>query len=293
MLNHLLHDTDRDGWGSAALLVATFGPASCRLHPCAEKDPRALLAGMEVDAADRVWVLDLPAPPDWWGVRHRCALTWVDHHLLSWRESAPEWIQVVLPAHARRTTTMHVLVEHGLISVPRPMDWIALLTRRDVTSPWGDAFDAMRDPTDLELDTLPALLCGGPLGAPLPDELGGLASRSREDRADIRRTLESAPTRRATCLVRIDIADARRIALGRYSLEAARLYPGVVIAIVHRGRTLYLGTGSWTGRFDLHAHLAARGFTPRGHDYVCFAGIPGERMDAELAALDEALERST
>jgi hypothetical protein len=47
--HHVIHDTDRDGRGSAALLAAQLGPASCVLHPMRGKDVIGVLAKLPAD----------------------------------------------------------------------------------------------------------------------------------------------------------------------------------------------------------------------------------------------------
>jgi hypothetical protein len=61
----IIHDTDRDGWGSAAMLVAELGPARCVLHPTASKDGLAEIAKVDAHPGDHVWVLDIPTPGNW------------------------------------------------------------------------------------------------------------------------------------------------------------------------------------------------------------------------------------
>ena len=36
-MHHVIHDTDRDGWGSAALMLASLEPGNCIIHPTVRK----------------------------------------------------------------------------------------------------------------------------------------------------------------------------------------------------------------------------------------------------------------
>ena len=63
MINaQIIHDLDRDGWGSAALLVAELGADRCRLYAIRtkDKDVRPVIAELATDTGDQVWVLDHP-----------------------------------------------------------------------------------------------------------------------------------------------------------------------------------------------------------------------------------------
>ena len=68
-----IHDVDRAGLGSAAIVCAEFGPENVLVAPTKMNDVRPLLARHE--ASHSVMVLDIPAPPSWDGlwdrVRHR------------------------------------------------------------------------------------------------------------------------------------------------------------------------------------------------------------------------------
>ena len=51
----LVHDIDRDGWGSAALLCAAVGPDQVRLHPLRGKDVLGPLGRFD-GGVEQVWV---------------------------------------------------------------------------------------------------------------------------------------------------------------------------------------------------------------------------------------------
>ncbi|MET0387935.1 MAG: hypothetical protein ABW321_18325, partial [Polyangiales bacterium] len=113
--HHIVHDTDRDGWGSAALLLACVKPARAVLHPQRDKDVVALVNGLRVAAGDQVYVLDIPAPADWSALAQPAGeLLWVDHHMASWGAARPSWVRAILPTHDEPTTTMRLLVQAEL-----------------------------------------------------------------------------------------------------------------------------------------------------------------------------------
>jgi hypothetical protein len=64
-MNHIIHDVDRDGWGSAALVVAEVRPENCRLYPVRDKEIFAVLRGIEAANGDTIWILDIPGPQTW------------------------------------------------------------------------------------------------------------------------------------------------------------------------------------------------------------------------------------
>ena len=137
----IIHDVDRDGWGSAALLVEALGPESCELRPTKSKDVRRIVDGAHPE--QHVWVLDIPAPPSWAGWDRRDAeTTWVDHHLASWSRPAPMWIRAIVPETDRPTTTMSLLVRHGLASPGTGHELARRLCTRDDDA-WGEVFDGL------------------------------------------------------------------------------------------------------------------------------------------------------
>lgn len=66
-MNHIIHDVDRDGWGSAALLLAELTPINCRLYPTREKEVLGIIRAPKVAKGDTVWILDIPGPQCWCG----------------------------------------------------------------------------------------------------------------------------------------------------------------------------------------------------------------------------------
>lgn len=295
MIAHLIHDTDRDGWGSAAMLLAEFGPERCELHPHPGKDVRSALNRLGLSVDDRVFVLDLPAPPTWTGLRKPpCRVTWVDHHLSAWREPAPSWIEVVLPETSKPTVTMALLVKNRLVPDPAVIDrYVSGLCGGDPDSDWGAALDALKDPSasPMAVAELARLLALGPAGAPLPSELRPLADETRRTREIVDVVLSGAPTvLLGEHLVRVDIANAHGVPLARYSLAARGVHGDRVVAIVHRGSRLYVGRPSGREGLDLVKHFTTRELRPKGHPYVCTVQLSRDRVDHEVSALREAIE---
>jgi hypothetical protein len=284
--NHIIHDTDRDGWGSAAMLLAELGHENCHLHPMRTKDVSGVFNLLPPDA--NVFVLDLPALVDWNVLRER-PVTWVDHHLAAWNGSPPPWVRVVLPADDRPTTTMKLLVTSGLVTVPHAMRFVAAMCRRSPPFAWGQVFDAMRDDVP-EVDNLSELLAQAPSGGPIPASLQPLLLATAKIADAVDAVLASAATFRTGPIVRIDINDAHRIPLARYSLAAERQHPGLVRVLVHRRERLYVGRDSRTAGVDLIAHFRSRGLDPKGHPYVCTVSVHASAIDDEIAALGIAVE---
>ena len=50
-IHHVIHGIDRDGWGFAALLIASFGPSICRIHPTREKNVILIVLALPLDRA--------------------------------------------------------------------------------------------------------------------------------------------------------------------------------------------------------------------------------------------------
>jgi hypothetical protein len=285
---HILHDTDRDGWGSAALLVAALGPDRAVLRPCTKKDLRSAFTALDLDEHDQLFVLDLPAPEDWSSLRHPpCGVTWVDHHLSAWVPPHPSWVRAVLPAHTKPTTTMRVLVEAGLVSLPRALHFVSALCRRSPTSDWGQVFDALRT-GDRYIEGLAKFIALGPHGESVPARLQFLITEAQGVDALVTIVLDSTRMTRSGRVVRFDLHDAHRIPLSRYSLEAERRFPNAIRVLVYRRTRLYVGRSSRGQDIDLLAHFRARGLEPQGHPYVCCVAIPSKCIDAEVDALAEA-----
>ena len=116
MTTIIIHDVDRDGLGSAAMICAELGPENVLLVPTKVKDVRPLLAHHE--APRSVMVLDIPAPPSWDGISTDVAITWVDHHLAAWHCARPPNVKTILPTTCTPTTTMSLLVKHGIVTIP-------------------------------------------------------------------------------------------------------------------------------------------------------------------------------
>jgi len=285
-MHHLIFDSDRDGWGSAALLLAELGPDACTLHPMRGKDAAAVLRDVPGDCA--ALVLDLPAPATWEAVPER-TVTWVDHHVAAWGAPVPTWVRAVLPSNARPTTTMRLLVEAGLVGIPGAMTFVSAMCRRSPPFPWGLVIDAMRDGTP-DVEDLPQLLARAPRGEPVPAALLPLLRETEDRLGRVEALLDAAPTSQHGPVVRVDLADAQGIPLAQFSLAMARRYPGCLRVIVHRHGRLYAGRDSKGAGLDLIAHFRGRGLDPRGHAYVCTLAISSKRIDDEIANLVEGAQ---
>jgi len=295
--HHLIvHDIDRDGWGSAALLSAALGPEQVRLLPLRGKDALGALHDIAADIT-QVWVLDIPAPSRW---PHEppaglpLPLRWADHHMATWRAPHPAWVEAILPRTNRPTTTMTVLRHAGLLDdVPGALAYTRALCS-PAPSAWGAVLDGLGRSDDLSLDELPALLAAGPLGEPPPPALGRFAALAAEATGEVERRLAAAPRERHGDLLLVRLADAGGIPLKTYSLTARQGQPPeTVVALVHRGRLLYVGRDSRRPGLNLLTHFRARGLKPKGHSYVAFVTVPPGRMDDEVAALAAAVDGGT
>ncbi len=174
-MHHIIHDLDRDGWGSAALLVVELGAEGCRLYPTRHKDLRPIFADLTLDARDHLWVLDIPAPPTWTGleVPDGVRATWVDHHLPAWTTQPPGWVDAILPNDRRPTTTMSLLVKRGLVNLAGAMDFVHRLCADDGFD-WGLVFDglsAMFPDLPVPVGEIPPLLAVALCGESVPTEL--------------------------------------------------------------------------------------------------------------------------
>lgn len=289
---HLVHDVDRDGLGSAAILCAELGPDRVRLHPTKAKDVRPLLADLEGE----VIVLDIGAPPSWDGVPRNLDITWVDHHLAAWGSTPPPNAKVILPTTDKPTTTMSLLVKHKLVKIPNVIDaYVGKLCGGDPDFEWGFVFDSM---TRMFPDwpvapvELPDLLAPGPRGEPVPDRLMHLVEETRRAREICRAILDAAPTRVLDQAVVVQTADAKGIPLAQFSLEIQRRHPGRVAVVVHRGSLLYCGRPSGRRGLDFVRHFLDRGLDPKGHPYVVTVRVPAGDVPAELHALLVAIQEA-
>lgn len=284
-MNHIVHDTDRDGWGSAALLSATVEPTDSKLYQVPNKQVVDVLNRLQPRDDDSIHVLDLAAPDDWSNLRRpACEVVWLDHHVLSWSAAYPSWIRVLLPPDDKPTTTMSLLVQTGLVSLPGARAFIAGLCRRSPPFDWGLLFDAIDDRLP-KLANFPALLRSGPYGAPVPAELQPLLKRAEGQAQVVESVLDASPTVINDHLVVCRLGDAQGIRLRFYSLSLARRYPDRICVLVHRQRRLYVGRNSRARGPDLMAHFSTRGLQPKGHGYVCFVEVPAAQIENELAAL--------
>ena len=292
-VHFLIHDIDRDGWGSAALLSAAFGPDLVRLLPLRSKDAFGALRGLPTADISQVWVLDIPAParwPDEPPTGLPLPLRWADHHMATWRAPHPDWVEAILPKTDRPTTTMTVLRHAGLLDdVPDALTFTRTLCSPE-PSAWGAVLDGLGRADDLPLHQLPALLAAAARGAPPPADLDRFAALAEKATSEVDRRLAAASRDRHGDLLVVRLADAGGIPLKAYSLAARQGEPpDTVVALVHRDRLLYVGRDSRRTGLDLLAQFRGRGLAPRGHSYVAFVQVPTGRMEDEVAALAAAV----
>lgn len=285
---------DRDGWGSATLLVATLGPDVCDLDPTKSKHVVPLVN--DADHNHHIWVLDIPAPTSWESLAKPTAgITWVDHHLASWSTPPPSWVRTVLPVDDRPTTTMSLLVRHGLAVVEGGHEFVRrLCTLED--APWGLVFDGLSEmfpDLPVPLEALPELLAAAPRGDDVPAALIPAMDRARRQRKIVDEILAEADLAVEPGLVVARLDDARRVPLSRYSLALGRRHPGRLAVIVHRQQRLYCGRSSQQPGLDLIQHFRNRGFDPKGHPYVCNVDMRKDLIEDELAALRAAMDIAT
>lgn len=285
----VVHDVDRDGLGAAAMLCAQLGPENVRLHPTKSKDVRGILANLD----GRVLVLDIPAPPTWEGVPPRLEIRWIDHHLAAWSSTPPANVDALVPKTNKPTTTMSMLVKHGVVTMPGVVAFVRKLCGEDPEFEWGFAFDAMARTFPnwpVENAALPVLLAPGPRGEAVPRALRPLVEDAARARTTVRRILESAPTQIHTGVVRVDLGDAEGIPLAQFSLASQRRNPGRGAVLVHRGSLLYCGRASGKPGPDLLQHFRERGLDPKGHAYVVSVRVPRGRIEDEVEAVVAAFE---
>jgi hypothetical protein len=184
--NLIIHDVDRDGWGSAALLVAELGYERCRLYPTVQKDGLMLMDWVEPRSGEHVWLLDIPTPKRWNDPPRRLGveITWVDHHRVPATDSPPGHIRLLGPTSSKPTTTMHLLVEHGLVpSLHKPMEFVRTLCVPNFETAWTriiDGMSAVWPEIPVDIDDLPSLLAGAPLGEPPSTVLEPLEDQATE-----------------------------------------------------------------------------------------------------------------
>lgn len=290
---HIVHDVDRDGLGSAAMLCAELGPDRVRLHPTKDKDVRALLTDLEGE----VIVLDIGAPPSWAGVPASLDITWVDHHLATWGSTPPPNVKPILPTTDKATTTMSLLVKHQVVTIPNVIDgYVGKLCGGEPDFAWGFVFDALTKMRigdwPVEIAELPALLAPGPRGEPVPARLMHLVEETRRARETCRAILDASPTQVLDQAVVVETSDAKRIPLARFSLEIQRRHPGRIAVVVHRGSLLYCGRPSGRPGLDFVEHFLDRGLDPKGHPYVVTVRVRPGDMPSELQALLVAIREA-
>ena len=293
-MNHIIHDIDRDGWGSAAMILAQLGAENCRLYPTRDKEIFNLIRNVGTNAGDVIWVLDIPGPTSWmeFPSRNDVRTIWIDHHLNSWEQDAPKTVEVVLPKTKKATTTMSVLASQRLVSFNGAMDFARSLCSRGNESEWGLVFDGLTTLAPhfpVPIIDLPKFLAGAPKGEPIPDKLKSIVVDTRSKNETVTRVLREAKWKIGNNLAVAYIANAQKIPLGRYSLHAAALHPDKVRVLVHRSSLIYCGRNSQKIGIDLFQHFKSRGLEPKGHAYVCFVNATSNQVQAELDALRVAL----
>ena len=210
----VVHDVDRDGLGSAAMICAELGPEHVRLHPAKLKDVRPRL----LDLHGPVIVLDIPAPPSWDGIDVRLDVTWIDHHLAAWHTPPPANVRPILPATPKPTTTMSLLVKHHIVNIPDVVAFVRKLCGDDPEFDWGLAFDTLSRTFprwSIGTDELPALLAEGPFGRSVPDRLLPHVEEATTARDSVLRILEAAPTRECGTAVVVELSEAEGIPLAQ------------------------------------------------------------------------------
>lgn len=293
-MNHIIHDVDRDGWGSAAMLVAQLGPENCHLYPTRDKEVFGILRDINATVGDSIWVLDIPGPNSWYGfpVRNGIRMVWVDHHLNSWNTVSPSSVEAVLPKTRAATTTMSVLVTEKIVRIAGAMDFARSLCARGSKSEWALVFDGLTTMTPkfpVPISDLPMLLAGAAKGEAVPEVLKSIAATTRMENETVQRVLGDAKWEIGDSIAVAYIGDAHRIPLARYSMAAAALHPGKLRVLVHRSCRLYCGRDSQTFGLDLIQHFRQRGLDPKGHGYVCTVTLTKPRISTELDALRNAI----
>ena len=289
-MHHIVHHIDRDGWGSAALLVSHLGPAACRLYPCNGSDVLVTVNSVRAAEGDLLWVLDLPAPTTGWvGLRQTAPIRWVDHHVASWCNSVPDQVDAVLPSSARSTTTMHLLIERELVCGPRLMEFVRSLCVPKFESDWARVFDGLEHGAADDVvrsSELPFLLAGAPAGAAVPDALRVALRTADELTNDVAEILRNSRIEETPGFVVAYIADTRNVKIKRFSLALREVRPGALIAIVHHGTSMYCARDSRSAGPDLVRVLREHGLSAVGHPYVCSViDAPRDRLTHALADL--------
>lgn len=288
--HHIIHDTDRDGFGSAAMLAASLDQERCLLYPSAEKNGLALLAQVSPGTGDTIWILDIPTPENWQGssIPGGIQINWVDHHPVRAMDRPPENVRLYLPVDDRPVTTMHLLVAHGLVpNLTDPMRFIRSLCIPKFETTWTRVIDGLSDGwKTFNGETLSAFLARAALGEEPPTELLHLEQNVVAARDALERLIDRAEVQLFDHAVVVHLPDAQGHALRHFSLRAQERFNRPVSIVVHRNRTIYCGRNTSNGpSFDFLAHFAARGIKAVGHPYVAFVDLPENRMKEETASL--------
>ncbi len=290
MIQHIIHDTDRDGFGSAAMLATSLAPERCMLYPSTEKNGLALLAQVAPGVGDTIWILDIPTPENWQGasILGDVQIKWIDHHPVRAMDRPPKNVRLYLPINNRPVTTMHLLVAHGLVpNLTDPMRFIRSLCIPKFETAWTRVIDGLSDGwKTFNGETLSAFLARAALGEEPPTALLHLEQNVVAARDALERLIDRAEVQLFDHAVVVHLPDAQGHALKHFSLRAQERFNRPVSIVVHRNRTIYCGRNTSNGpSFDFLAHFAARGYRAVGHPYVAFVNLPENRMKEELAWL--------
>ena len=297
-IHHIIHDVDRDGWGSAAMLAAQFGAENCRLYPSESKDGLALLAEVNADPDDNIWVLDIPTPEGWANAQlpKDISITWVDHHPVRATDSPTPQVRLCLPVSSKNVTTMHLLVQHGLVpDLVKPMGFVSNMCSPGCTGGWTgvmDGLNALWPKIPVSTDALPALLAGAPRGEHVPAVLSPLTDVASKQCEKVNEILESCPVDLRQRAVIVHLANAHGISLKYFNMKAREQHKTAVSVVVHRNQMLYCGRNSQVPGLNFLAHFESRGLNPKGHEYVAYVSVKKALIEQELNALLDAVGKS-
>jgi hypothetical protein len=294
--NHIIHDVDRDGWGSAALLVAELGSSHCRVYSEARKDALPLHSQVDARPGDHIWLLDIPTPTIWANAPPLpdVPITWVDHHPVREKDAPSSNVRLVLPQSPGRTTTMHLLVEQGLVpSLVKPMEFVRTLCVPVFETPWTRVIDGLCESLIVPVpdEEMPAVLASAVRGDPVPEAFRNLETHVEKLQKMVDEILDTSEVQCTERVVAVRLRAAGSIPLKYFSLRAQRRFDRPVSILLHRNRRLYCGESARVEKeFDFLAHFESRGLLPKGHTYVATIDVPKARIEEELAVLLAALE---
>ncbi len=292
---HIIHDIDRDGWGSVALLAAELMPQECRLYPSVGKNGFRLIERVTAQPGDSIWLLDIPTPSSW-ALAPRpegVEITWVDHHPVRAGDSPPDHIRLFLPVGDKPKTTMHLLVEHGLVpKVEKPMLFVRSMCVPGFETTWTRIIDGIEEAwlgEPVTLEELPAVLARAPANGPAPAALRRLEKYVHRLHRRVDTILNAAKVEVHAGVSVIHLKSADRIPLKYFGLRAQVRYRQPVSVLVHRNRMFYCGRPSNRQGMDFLKHFESRMLAHEGHPYVAFAKLKPKQVESELKALISAI----